>query len=244
MSPFQRFLSAILCLKFCLFDYFSQDLKSEIENLEAKLGGSKVITAKVGDEFRAPREDHFFFGNCRPLPLPEALMQFFPGTKKDGPDAHNRQKVMTTLSLWFNVCARAARRYLVAQSRAKWGESVVPMVREVLSKLQVAGYEDITRPGLDESVENDEISPKLAKLLEILKDRPLGRQEQVLVFVEQRDVAYQLSLEIAIRANVSCDWLIGVSSSVDFNNSSHAMMQRFRKFKAGEVAGDRKRVKR
>jgi superfamily II DNA/RNA helicase len=51
------------------------------------------------------------------------------------------------------------------------------------------------------------------------------------------DVAYQLSIEIAMRANISTDWLIGVSSSVDFHKSSHAMMQRFKKFKAGEIAG-------
>lgn len=78
----------------------------------------------------------------------------------------------------------------------------------------------------------------------MLKERPLGGQEQVLVFVEQRDVAYQLSIEIALRARISADWLIGVSSSVDFHKSSHVMMQRFRKFKAGEVAGAKKKKKK
>jgi hypothetical protein len=145
------------------------------------MGGAKVITAKVGDTFRAPQEEYFLFVNCRQLPIPEVLLKFFPGAKKDGPDAHNRQKVLCTLSLWFNVCARAARRYLLAQSQAKWGDTVIAMVRDVLQRLGVEGFEEVTKAGTEENVENEYVSPKLVKLVEMLKERPLGGHEQVLL---------------------------------------------------------------
>lgn len=84
-------------------------MKAEIEILEQKMGGSKLITANVGDQFRTPTEEYYLFDNCRQVsffrvrgsffftlfpkvPLPEFMKRFFPNAaKKDGPDARNRQ---------------------------------------------------------------------------------------------------------------------------------------------------------
>ncbi len=212
-----------------------KDLTEGIKLLEAQMAGSQLVTAHVGDAYKPPVEEVFYFKNCRSIDLADTLLRMFPGSKKDSPDAFRRQKVARTISLWFNLCGRAARRYLLAQSNAKWGESLMEMVSEALRRFGLTGFEQITRPGEDEEVPDDILCPKFVKLLEILKARPAGMREQLLVFVEQRDMAYQLSIEITKRTGISADWLIGISSALDVNHSSRAMMRRFKKFKAGEI---------
>ena len=213
------------------------DFVSAIALLEAEMADSKLITANVGDVFNPPEEQVVDFDSLMLIPSDEAVAQVLPESLSLSA-AKSRKKLLCFLTLWQNVSATAARRYYRAQCEAAWGgDAFRNEICTALEQLKVEGFREVTRPtDTSDMVAGDYTSPKLDKLLEILRNQTnLQPSEQVVVFVELRDMAYQLSIEIEQRSSLSADWLIGISSKQDVKDGPRKMLERFCRFKAGQI---------